>query len=260
MRKAILILRREISVLTRSKVFPILIVIILLFLCGLFPEAKRYTEHALNSDLVLEYQKAIFTLAVATSILLPIGVGRVMLSIIGATLLVKEFESNTMSTLGCLPIKRESIFLGKFLAITIVSLFVALFYGFGTWIICILTLGYPPFNLVFFTVFFIFVGCLYFASLSIFVSSFFKSSTPAILLALGLIYLSGFFVFAYPAQITDREKWLPEYYIWALYNHLFFPEEISSSTPSFYTSILVILFAILLLLAISSIIFKSRDI
>jgi len=260
MRKAILILRREISILTGNKILPLLIVLIIFFLCGLFPEAKRHAEHVINPDLVLEYQKAIFTLAVAISVFLPIGVGRVMSSIIGATLFTREFESSTMSTLGTLPIRRESIFLGKFLAVTLICFIIALFYGLGTWIICLLTLGLPPFNLVVFTIFFIFVGCLYFSALSMLVSSLFRNSIAAIFLSLNLIYLSGFLVYSGLIKNMDLLKWLPEYYLQCLYNHLFKPKYIGSSEPSLFLSITVILLIVVILLAASAIILRFKDI
>ncbi|MHA1583580.1 MAG: ABC transporter permease [Candidatus Baldrarchaeia archaeon] len=261
MRKTMLILKREIFSLKRSKILLLLTFIILGFLYGLYLEAENYKDYITgNPGLTLEYQTALFTDAVWIIIFLNIGIGRIMLGIIGATSLAKEFENKTMSTLGCLPIRRESIFLGKFLAIALISLSVALFYSWGTWVICLFTLGPSPLKLVFSTMFFIFIGCLYFALLSIFCSSLFKSNAPAIFLALGLIYLSGFFVYGYPAEVTDWEKWFPEYYLGILYDHLFMPEYVSASEPSFYLSITVILLSVFILLAVSAVIFKFRDI
>lgn len=259
MRKTILILGREISILTRSKIFPLLIVVILLSLCGLFPEAKRYAEHAIKPDLVLEYQRAIITGAIFISVILPVGVGRIMISIIGASLLAKEFEANTMSTLGTLPIKRKSILLGKFLTLVLISFIVALFYGLGAWVICFLTLGLPSFGIIVLAISFIFLACLIFASISIFVSSLFKNSVMAISTALGLIYLSGFLI-GFPTKPVGYEKFIPEYYLWTLYDHLFNPELIGQSDPSFYASVTVPLLAIIGFLMFSAVCFRLKDI
>ena len=245
--------------LMRSKIIFLLVVMILGFLYGLFIDARYYAEHATRPDLVLEYQRAVITEAIFISVILPVGVGRIMISIIGASLLAREFEANTMSTLGTLPIRREEILLGKFLALVLICFIIALFYGLGACLICFLTLGLPSFDIIVSAISFIFLVCLLFASFSIFASSLFKNSVIAIFTVLGLIYLSDFLT-EFLTKPLGFEKFMLKYYLWVLHEYLFSPKDVGQSYPPFYVSVSIPLVAIMGFLMLSMVVFRLRDI